>query len=169
MPKLIILGTNDRYWSQDSLNLYWNDLQGPKWVLYNSNAGHGLEGLDTQMRVLNAVGAFARSIAAGTAMPKPTWAFTQKENLSSLTVHSDMPIKSAKLWHAHAATQDLRDAKWSFEPMKPLDAADPTHGVVGAQTTPTEGYTATYAELIYAQSGKSFSLTTQIEILAPKK
>ena len=169
MPKLIILGTNDRYWSQDSLNLYWNDLKGPKWVLYNSNAGHGLEGLDTQMRVLNAVGAFARSIAAGTAMPKPTWTYALKDNLSSLTVRSDVPIKSAKLWHAHAATQDLRDAKWSSEPMSPLEASDPTHGVVGTQPTPTEGYTATYAELVYTQGGKSFSLSTQIEILAPKK
>ncbi len=169
MPKLIILGTNDRYWSQDSLNLYWDDLKGPKWVLYNSNAGHSLAGLDTQFRVLNAVGAFARAVAGGPALPKPTWKYTQKGDVSSLTVRSDMPIKSAKLWHAHAATQDLRDAKWSSEPMNPLDAADPAHALLGTQPIPTEGYTATYAELTYAQAGKPFSLTTQIQILSAKK
>jgi PhoPQ-activated pathogenicity-related protein len=169
MPKLIVLGTNDRYWSQDSLNLYWDDLKGPKWILYNSNAGHGLEGLDTQLRVLNAVGAFARNVAAGTSLPKPTWNYAAKDAASTLTVRSDVPFKSAKLWHAHAATQDLRDAKWSSEPMTPLDATDPTHGVIGTQSIPTEGFTATYAELTYAQNGKTFSLTTQIRILAPKK
>ncbi|MCW3094456.1 MAG: PhoPQ-activated pathogenicity-related protein [Chthonomonadaceae bacterium] len=169
MPKLIILGTNDRYWSQDSLNLYWDDLKGPKWVLYNSNAGHALEGLDTQFRVLNAVGAFARAVAGGIPLPKPTWAYAQNDNVSSLTVHSDLPIKSAKLWHAHATTQDLRDAKWSSEPMTPINGVDPAQAVVGSQALPTEGYTATYAELTYTQNGKSFSLTTQIAILSPKK
>ena len=169
MPKLIVLGTNDRYWSQDSLNLYWDDLKGPKWVVYNSNAGHSLAGLDTQLRVLNAVGAFARAVAGGPALPKPTWKYALKDNVSTLTVQSDLPIKSAKLWHAHAATQDLRDSKWSYEPMQPRDTADPTHSLVGSQAVPTEGYTATYAELTYALDGKSFSLTTQIQILAPKK
>ncbi len=169
MPKLIVLGTNDRYWSQDSLNLYWDDLKGPKWVLYNSNAGHALEGLDTQYRVLNAVGAFARAVAGGSPLPKPTWTYAQKDNVSSLTVHSDMPIKSVKLWHAHAATKDLRDAKWSSEPMNPVDAADSSRGFVGLQPVPTEGYTATYAELTYKLNEKSFSLTTQIQILSSKK
>ena len=169
MPKLIILGTNDRYWSQDALNLYWDDLKGPKWVLYNSNAGHSLAGLDTQYRVMNAVGAFARSIAAGTSLPKPSWSFTQKADVSTLTVRSAAPFKSAKLWHAHAATQDLRDAKWSFEPMDAISPAGPEHAVAGSQPIPSEGYTATYAELTYTQNGKSFSLTTQIQILSPKK
>jgi PhoPQ-activated pathogenicity-related protein len=169
MPKLLVLGTNDRYWSQDALNLYWDDLKGPKWVLYNSNAGHGLEGLDTQLRVMNAVGAFARAVAGGAPLPKPTWKYGFRDNSSYLDVHSDVPIKSAKLWFAHADTQDLRDAKWASAPMSPIDPANPTHGVFGSKGVPTQGYTAMYAELMYAQNGKAFSLTTQIELMAPKK
>jgi hypothetical protein len=53
--------------------------------------------------------------------------------------------------------------------MSPPDGADPTLTLVGAQPIPTDGYTATYAELTYTQNGKSFSLTTQIQMLAPQK
>ncbi len=169
LPKLIVLGTNDRYWSQDSLNLYWDDLKGPKWILYNSNAGHALDGLDTKLRVLNAVGAFARAVAGETALPKPTWEYSTKNATSILTVRSDKPLKSAKLWHAHAPTQDLRDAKWTSEPMEPLNPTGPTTAFIGHQPLPAEGYTATYAELAYSQGGKPFSLTTQIKILAAQK
>jgi hypothetical protein len=43
LPKLIINGANDPYWTVDSLNLYWNELTGDKWVLYIPNAKHELE------------------------------------------------------------------------------------------------------------------------------
>ena len=39
-PKFMLLGTNDRYWTLDSLNLYWDDLQGEKYVCYTPNSGH---------------------------------------------------------------------------------------------------------------------------------
>ena len=29
MPKLSVIGTNDRYWVLDALNIYWNNFLGP--------------------------------------------------------------------------------------------------------------------------------------------
>ena len=42
MPKLLLLGTNDPYWTVDSLRHYWNDLPEPKLIFQTPNAGHDL-------------------------------------------------------------------------------------------------------------------------------
>src|SRR5215212_3662046 len=44
IPKLLLLGTNDTYWTVDSLPHYWNDLPVPKLVFQTPNAGHYLNG-----------------------------------------------------------------------------------------------------------------------------
>jgi PhoPQ-activated pathogenicity-related protein len=44
MPKLLLLGTNDPYWTVDSLRHYWHDLPEPKWLFQTPNAGHDLGG-----------------------------------------------------------------------------------------------------------------------------
>ena len=54
-PKLIINGTNDKYWPLDALNLYWSELQGEKYILYVPNQGHDIKDYD---RVIGSLVAF---------------------------------------------------------------------------------------------------------------
>src|SRR5262249_2123531 len=78
VPKLLINGTNEPYWTQDALNLYWDDLVGDKYVCYVPNAGHNLnqaaedEFPDLSM-ASNALSAFTRARTEGKPLPKLTW------------------------------------------------------------------------------------------------
>jgi len=44
MPKLLLTGTNDPYWTVDSMRHYFSDLPGPKLIYQTPNAGHNLGG-----------------------------------------------------------------------------------------------------------------------------
>ena len=157
MPKLLILGTNDRYWSQDALNLYWDGLKGPKWVLYTPNSGHGLEDRE---RVLATLGAFIRMIAGNGRWPKMRWSYKETAGGAELRLRSDVPPTEARLFHVEAKTRDFRDSRWSFEPMARMKDA-----FAGQWKTPGEGYAAVFGEAVYNLDGQPFTLSTQIRIL----
>ncbi|NLF99452.1 MAG: PhoPQ-activated pathogenicity-like protein PqaA type, partial [Lentisphaerae bacterium] len=70
MPKLLLLGTNDPYWTVDALRHYWNDLPGPKLVYQAPNAGHGAGGTEGAAR---ARAAFLQMIAQGKPPPQVSW------------------------------------------------------------------------------------------------
>lgn len=161
LPKLIINGTNDRYWAQDALNLYWDGLKGPKWVLYVPNSGHGLE---DRQRVFATLGAFARAIASGKPWPTMRWEYTQREDRIRLRLTSNVAPKEARLFRAQAPTKDFRDSKWTFEPMEQVG-----NGFTASVAPPSEGYMAIFGEAVYEADGMPFTLSTQIKILGPAK
>jgi PhoPQ-activated pathogenicity-related protein len=157
MPKLIILGTNDRYWTQDALNLYWDGLVGPKWVAYIPNSGHGLE---DRGRLLNVLTAFVR--AQGSAKPFPTMKWTYKDTSDgvTLTVRTPKQAKAARLFYVTAPTRDFRDHKWASTDMTGTGTE-----FTASYKTPASGFAAVYGELVFERDGKPFTLTTQIRIL----
>jgi PhoPQ-activated pathogenicity-related protein len=161
LPKLIILGTNDRYWTQDALNLYWDGLKGPKWVLYVPNSGHGLE---DRARVFATLTAFIRMNAGRGRWPKMQWAYKEKEEGVELRLKSDLAPKEGRLFHVAAKTKDFRDSRWSFEPM-PSASRD----LKAKWQNPSEGYNAIFGEAVYEIDGRTFTLSTQIRILGGKK
>jgi PhoPQ-activated pathogenicity-related protein len=156
LPKLLILGTNDRYWSQDALNLYWDGLKGPKWVLYAPNSGHGLE---DRTRVFNTLSAFIDVIASGGRWPRMRWKYDRTANGSRLALSSDPAPVSARLFRVSAPTRDFRDSKWTSEPM-----TKDGRGFVGELADPQKGYEAMFGEADYNLDGHAFTLSTQIRI-----
>jgi PhoPQ-activated pathogenicity-related protein len=147
LPKLVIVGTNDRYWTQDALNLYWDGLKGPKWVLYVPNSGHGLEDRE---RVHATLIAFIRMIAGGGRWPKMQWSFKRRSGGVRLRLESDIPAVEGRLFHVSSRTKDFRDSHWSYEPMRTAETEK--HGARPASAMwpePEDGYAAIFGEAVY--------------------
>ena len=76
MPKFIINGANDPYWTVDALNFYWDALKGDKWVCTSRTPGHNLAADDwptarkTGRRAIDSLSAFGRRRSTGRRLAK---------------------------------------------------------------------------------------------------
>ncbi len=164
LPKLMILGNNDPYWTVDALNLYWDGLTGPKWVTYVPNAGHDLQeikedGKKDGTRVVGALSAFARHQMTDKPLPKVTWKHDDDGGKMRLTVEASPAPKGARLWTAQAPTRDFRKERWEERPATLKGGT-----VVGNVDPPAEGFRAFYAELDYEIDGVAYHLSTQLRV-----
>ena len=164
LPKLIVNGTNDPYWTTDALNVYWNDLEGDKSVLYVPNARHNLRQQDNSVPeqfsyVLNGLAAFVRHQITDKAMPKVRWRHDESNGKLRLTIEAAPPPLGARLWTAQGETKDFRQVTWMEQP-----AIVDQNRVVGEVMFPAEGYTAFFGELDYEIEGLKYHLSTQIRI-----
>jgi PhoPQ-activated pathogenicity-related protein len=161
VPKLIMLGTNDRYWPLDALKLYWSELPEPKRVLYLPNQGHGIRDFD---RILGALTALHRTSARGEPLPQVSWSFMPTRSSIGLAVQTDRPVRRVIAWTAISATRDFRESKWKSQACKRVNAQSYTCG----RATGEGEYTALYGEAEF-QDRKTprFSLSTAVCIVAP--
>ncbi len=157
IPKLLINGTNDRYWTLDALNIYWDDLEGPKNVVYLPNAGHGLE--QNRDYALNGIGALFRHATKNRPMPRLTWKHTGGDGKLRLEVGSDPKPRSAKLWAATSDTKDFRESHWVSTPMLGVEST-----FQGELPRPTKGFVALFGDLEFEGEGYPYHLSTQVRI-----
>ncbi len=168
MPKLILLGNNDPYWSPDALNLYWDGMPGEKYISYTPNAGHNLMETDAggvrqplPLRALDNIAAFVRAQFNGIPLPKVTWRHgNTADGKLDLSVSTDQPVKQARLWVATSDTKDFRKARWEPRPVETGDGRSIT-ATIGK---PEKGYIAYYADLNYDVDGSPLWLCTQLRL-----
>ena len=157
MPKLVVLGTNDRFWPVDAVKLYFGALPGEKLIHYVPNAGHSLG-----PGAVEAVTAFYTSVAAGTKRPRFTWSFAADGGAGRFTVSCQDRPEKAELWTARAATRDFRDSKWSGTQIAGAGAEK----FEAALPVPEAGYAAMFVRLEYRSVlGEPYTLATNIEVL----
>ncbi len=156
MPKLIILGSNDPFWTLDAANLYYNDLEGEKYILYSPNAGHGPD----MLRVVSSASAFARKVAGKLAFPKLIWDMRDSEAGLKLAIRSDIRPTKVCAWTTTSATKDFRKSKWEDQELELTDGA-----FVHELKRPAEGYAAVFGEAVYTIDGLTFYLSTNVRFI----
>jgi PhoPQ-activated pathogenicity-related protein len=99
MPKLIVLGANDRYWTADAHQLYAPKLPGRTYFRIVPNAGHNLNG---GVEAAGAIAYFAQGVAR--RLPRGAQGAFDAGRVST---------GPARAWIATSETKDFRDSTWS--------------------------------------------------------
>jgi PhoPQ-activated pathogenicity-related protein len=152
LPKLIMLGANDPYWTVDAANLYWPALRGEKHLYYQANTGHDIspQGVATITQFYNAQ-------MTGQSFPDIDWI---KGESGKLDVMWEAEGGEALLWQAFSKNRDFRESVWN---RKPLEG--------GKQVTinvlpPETGWTAFYVEVQFpGHFGMKYGTCTQMTVL----
>jgi PhoPQ-activated pathogenicity-related protein len=166
MPKLVVLGTNDPYWSTDALNLYWDGLPAQKWISYTANAGHNLvpAGEKIPVRSLANVAAFTRHQISGKPIPAVNWKHDDTaEGKLRLTVSASPAPLKIQLWQTNHAGTDFRSAKWTSREVPVKDG-----GAEILVEKPATGCTAYFADAGYEIDSIPYTLCTQMRIVKDK-
>jgi PhoPQ-activated pathogenicity-related protein len=160
-PKLLIFGTNDRYWPVDACGLYWDQLAGEKHLLYCPNQGHNIQDVE---RVAGSVIALQRSRNGGPPLPKFDWAFEEADDVVTLRVTVEQPVKEVRAWVATSGTRDFRDSQWRSQVLtgegqvytfkRPREAANlAMFGEVVTQQDPVDCHLSTNLKVFLAPAG----------------
>ena len=160
MPKLLLLGTNDAYWTVDALRHYWQELPEPKLLFQTPNAGHDLAGGQEAQQSL---AAFFQMIADGALLPSLHWQFEEAEQgVAKIAVSLDHPIETFRLWTADSQDRDFRNDQWTSREL----AIEPGNAKALADVpAPDAGYRAYLVEaLLNAVTGHSYRLSTEARV-----
>ena len=151
-PKLMLLGSNDAYWTVDSAQLYFPQLPGPKALYYLPNAGHKLG-----LAVLPTLNNFLLSVLEEKPFPELRSEIAGGE-LRASWAGEGQPT----LWRARSASRDFRKAQWESEALPAGSSARVK------LEEPASGWLACYLSVMFpgvAEGAPPFSLSTPMQVV----
>lgn len=178
MPKLIVNGSNDPYWTLESASLYLGGLKGETSLHYSPNGGHDLGGMQPVItRVVPTIVSFVRHCGGHAAWPRLRWEYRETPEGLCLSMRSGSkpgkvgvwttatdvegrPSRFASAaemaaWIAKSGAQDFRKCKWTFVPLE-------AKGGMYSYTLPAaaSGYAAMLGEAQFSVDGRTVFLST---------
>jgi PhoPQ-activated pathogenicity-related protein len=158
MPKLLLTGTNDPYWTVDAMRHYVSDLPGVKLIFQTPNAGHDLGGSQDATQTL---AAFFQMIADREDLPHMAWDITAGPP-AQLSVHLNRAATALRLWTADSPDRDFRNAHWTSRALSMPSGSNRASAEVAA---PASGYRAFLAEVtLTAKTGHVYKLSTEARV-----
>ena len=166
MPKLIIMGTNDPYWTVDAIKHYINEIPGHNLLHYVPNAGHGL---GDKIQAFGALGAFFSLMLDKTDYPVCEWKLSEKgKNIDLQVKTTPDKLIGAALWTSVSDSRDFRKAAWTKSDIY-IDAKNRSAVNVRIKY-PKTGFQAFYVDLIYKDPhGEEYSVSTRTYVSDNKK
>jgi len=159
-PKLLIFGTNDRYWPLDACNNYWADLRGEKYLLYTPNQGHSIQDI---ARVAGSICALHKSQCGQGVLPKLDWKTDLKDGRIHLSMQCDTDPQETSIWIARSDTRDFRNASWTSLPAKQIESRKHTAEVAMA----SDQYVAAFGEWVFDGGALPAFFSTNVVIAEP--
>lgn len=144
MPKLLIMGTNDEYWTVDAIKHYIDSIPGQNFVHYVPNVGHDL---GDKKEALSALSAFYGATLAKRpyTVCEPELTYNKKGITLKVKATPDVLV-DAVLWSTNSTDTDFRDEKWEG---KSLRLKKKSSVITSTQPYPSNGYKAFYLDLKY--------------------
>lgn len=155
LPKLLVVGANDRYWAVDAMSQYWDGLSGVKHIHRAPNAGHGLD--DGRDAALRTIAVFFRHSVSGKSLPEISWTPTVTSKRVDLLLRSGEEPPTVRLWVARSATTDFRESRWEPSELIAKDGA-----WSGGADQPEGGHVAVFGEAAFEFEGLPYSLSTLV-------
>lgn len=159
IPKIMINGLNDRYWTQDASRLYFPDLKGPKAICSLPNAGHGLD--QNREWALETVAGLYRLAATGKTIPTVSWEMMEDAKAADygVSISAQPQPKAVNVWTATSKNRDIRQAKWS---KTDVELSQNQGKIIAKRQKPNEGVEVMMVELTYEIDGVTMHLCTQV-------
>jgi len=165
IPKLIINGTNDPYWTLDSSSLYFDKLKGDSYLWYSVNGGHELgfsegsksSGLTKMIPLISVMRAFVYKVAMDKNMDSFKWNWEKSDDNIKCVIDVDpQKVVEAYYYVAENETMDFRNVTWKQVKLEKKDGKYEFSSVVSKT-----GHRAGYIELKFnSVVGGTYSLFT---------
>lgn len=163
-PKMIFMGTNDRYWPVDNIKNYIDDIPGKNFIHYIPNEGHGLgNGIEALMNLSSFFGLTMNNAP----YPECSWKTKQTKKGIQLSVNATADkLIDVIVWTANSKDRDFRDDKWESKSL----GIQQQSKIEFTKEFPDTGYRAFYLDLKYKDAnGNPFFESTRIFLTDDKK
>jgi PhoPQ-activated pathogenicity-related protein len=160
MPKLIMMGTNDEYWTVDAIKHYIDSIPGQNFIHYVPNVGHDL---GDKKQALAALSAFFGETLSGTPYTQcqPDLSYSKKGITLKVKATPDVLV-DAILWSTSSEDTDFRNDQWTG---KSLELKKKSAVITTTQPFPATGYRAFYLDLKYTDpNGGEYTQSTRMYV-----